>query len=102
MKSISVDPNFEEYAEVFYPLPPLREFLEDQPDFGCWTSPERLPNHWALKHFIYNFIDQQRFKVLETQASNLKHKVPCRAGLNEVVAGGKHVILKIKFGDVDC
>jgi len=99
MKSISVDPKFEEYAEVFYPLPPLPDFLQDQPDFGCWTSPECLPDHWAMKHFIYNFVDQQRFKVLETHASNLKHKVPCRAVLNEVVAGGKHVILKIEFED---
>jgi hypothetical protein len=90
---------FEEYVDLFYPLPPLPAFLKDQPDFGCWTCPENLPDNWAMKHFIENIIAEQRYKFLEDHAFTLRTNVPCHVVLNEVIAGGKHVVLKVEFED---
>lgn len=99
MSSTSFESKFKEYAKVFYPLPPLPEFLRDHPRFGSWSSPFLLPDNWAMKHFIYKFVEQQNFKILEAHASGLRHNVPCRAVFHKVIAGGKHVLIKIMFED---
>ena len=99
MKFKSLETKFDHYASIFYPLPPLPEFLTDQPHFGCWTQPEHFPDYWALKHFIIRLVNEERFKVLEAHASSLKDNVPCHVILDSVIAGGKHLALKVEFED---
>jgi len=99
MNSASFEPKFTKYREVFYPLPTLPEFLHDHPRFGSWTPPARLPDEWAMKHFIYKLIKDEKFKFLEAHASSLRRKLPCQALFDQIIAGGKHVLTKIKFED---
>jgi len=96
-KSLPID--FEQYADVFYPLPPLPSFLRDHLDFGSWKAPDGLPDNWAMKHFISKCANENRFKFLENHASTLRREIPCSSVLNKVVAWRKHVILKLAFED---
>ena len=99
MNSTSFESKFKKYEKVFYPLPPLPESFRDHPPFGSWTTPARLPDNWAMKHFIYKFVERQNFKILEAHASRLRPNVRCRTVSDEVIAGGQHVLIKIRFED---
>jgi hypothetical protein len=97
MQNTSIN-QFNQYADVFYRLP---EFLPQVsvPDFGAWVCPEDMSDGWAGKHFIQKLEKSGRFSYLATHASNLRQKIPCRVVFDEVIAGGQHMVLKIKFRD---
>lgn len=45
------------------------------------------------------FIIERRFTVLEEHASKLRHGQECHVVLDEVIAGGQHVVVKLPFED---
>lgn len=84
---------------VFYQQPEKPEFLRDLPVLGRWQPPHDLPLDWAASHFMNTFIIERRFTVIAEHASKLRHGQECGVVLDEVIAGGQHVVVKLSFED---
>jgi Phosphotransferase enzyme family len=83
----------------FYELPPRPEWLDGVPQLGVWQPVTKLPETWAARHFVEDFFDTGRYRVLEKRATKLRNGIKCELKRGDLNAGGQHVVMKIRFVD---
>jgi len=86
-------------GDTFYPLPERPEFLRHVPILGRWQPPYSLPPNSAAAHFMMSVINNRNFIALEDHGLKLRHGQKCSIMLDQVIAGGQHVIVKLLLED---